>query len=117
MSLKIAGPLSVDGRDYELEEPRAAGFKGVVWRGRDRFGEAVAIKLAIHEDYLERSYLDEVKAVHKLQGSSAFTTFKDAGPVQFRFPDGSERRFIAFVEKWVDGPTLRERASAHAPRA
>src|ERR1039458_3921354 len=90
---------------YVVDRPAAAGFKGAVWRVIDRFGRHRAVKLAIEEDYQERSYLQEVSYIAKLDAYPHFASFIDAGIVEVAI-GGEPYRFVAFVEEWVEGCTL-----------
>ena len=57
--------LLVNGKTYTPEAPVAAGHKGAIWRARDEHGRQRALKLCIHHDYHERSYLQEVTGMSR----------------------------------------------------
>ena len=98
----------VDHNRFTPNHPVAAGYKGVVWKVTDRFGRARALKLAILEDYQDRSYLEEIQRTAKLEGHEVFARLEYAGTVTLDLPGHPGRTFIGFVEEWIDGVTLKE---------
>ena len=100
--------IFVDQNRYTPDHPVAAGYKGVVWKVTDRFGRARALKLAILEDYQDRSYLEEIQRTAKLEGHEVFARLENAGTVTLDVPGHTGRTFIGFVEEWIDGVTLEE---------
>jgi tRNA A-37 threonylcarbamoyl transferase component Bud32 len=102
-------PSEVRVRDtrYTLDSPIASGFKGVLWRAKDHFGRKRAMKLTISEDYEERSYLEEVGYAASLESYHQFASIYEAGIVEINVV-GSPRKFVAFVEEWVEGVTLEQ---------
>ena len=97
--------VKVSGKDYTLESYVAAGYKAVVWKGRDKWDIPVAIKFAITEDYMSRSYHQEAYKAKKLFGYPRFANFIDAQVVEL--PIGSNNnKFVCFVEEWINGNTL-----------
>lgn len=104
---RIPTEIKLNGRSYTVDRPVDAGFKGAVWKVRDKFSRPRAIKLAIHEDYSERSYLQEVGRASSLEPfREFFAGFDDAGPVDLDI-DGENTRFICFVEEWIEGESLK----------
>jgi len=101
-------PREIDIRSRKVypKEYKAEGFKGVVWRGTDEYGGDVAIKFTVFADYLEKSYLEEAKRARDLGTSDYFARFLDAGVVEIPWVDGRMRKFIVFVEQWINGTTL-----------
>jgi serine/threonine protein kinase len=100
-------PIKIDlrGRYFFPKEYKGEGLKGVVWKGLDEHDGDVAIKFTIHEDYLEKSYLEEAKRARNL-GDSYFARFIDSGIVNIDLPEKKPTKFIVFVEQWIDGCTL-----------
>ena len=98
--------ISVGQGTYTPDHPVAAGYKSAVWKVTDKFGRARALKLAILEDYRDRSYLEEVQRAVELERYPEFARLDDAGPVTLDVPQHTGRPFIAFVEEWIDGETL-----------
>src|SRR4051812_28894907 len=77
---RIPNQVVVNGKEYAVQRPVAAGFKGAIWKVADQFGRARAIKLAILEDYSDRSYLQEIGRAAELEPyKENFATFDDAG--------------------------------------
>lgn len=97
--------IEVSGKSYTLEMPKAAGFKGVVWKGRDELGIPVAIKFAIMADYEDRSYLQEANKAKQLRGYPRFAELIDADIVNLHLSYG-ETNFVCFIEEWIEGDTL-----------
>ena len=79
-----------------------------MWKVTDKFGRARALKLAILEDYQDRSYLEEVQRAAKLEGHEVFARLEYAGKVTLDVPGYSGSTFIGFVEEWINGRTLKE---------
>ena len=98
--------ITVGRETYTLESPAGFGFKGVVWKVANRFGRPRALKLAVLEDYQERSFLEEVQRALELESYDEFTRLIDADLVHLDAPSGQRLRFVGFVEDWVDGYTL-----------
>ena len=98
--------LVVGGRIYRPQEPVAGGFKGVVWKVIDEHGRLRAAKLAMYEDYKDRSFLQELFLAAKLEPYPQFARFVDAGIVELELGIEGKRRFVCFIEEWVDGLTL-----------
>jgi|LGOV01.1.fsa_nt_gb tRNA A-37 threonylcarbamoyl transferase component Bud32 len=105
-SKTVPGTLDVRGRKYYPKEYKAEGVKGVVWQGKDEYDQTVAIKFTIHEDYMDRSYLEEASRARNLSSSDYFARFLDAGITEIPWINGETRKFVIFVEDWVNGFTL-----------
>jgi hypothetical protein len=103
----IPCPVEIRGRKYYPEDPSGSGFKGVVWKGKDEWGNSVAIKFAVSEDYENRSFLQEISLANKLRGYPRFAQFVDAGIIEIKLPS-APRKFVCFIEEWIDGPTLKD---------
>src|SRR6185369_4219890 len=103
-------PESVDikGITYVLHTPIKAGYKGAVWKAVDDRGRDRAVKFAIYEDYVDRSFLSELYRAAKLENYPEFTRFIDAEHKKVNVGNYGELPFICFVEDWVDGLTLEE---------
>ena len=98
--------IEIEGKQYRLVEPISqAGYKSVLWKGVDNAGIEVAIKLATHDDYIERSYIDELQRASKLYRYEQFAKYFGAEPKKF---DGDKIKVIAFAEEWVEGVNLSD---------
>lgn len=102
--------ISIGGRKYYRKKlVSTKGHKGVVWKGiSERMNINVAIKFAIYEDYMNRSYLEEVSRASKFDGYQTFVQFVDADIKELSLPDIGKKKFVCFIEKWVDGRTLEQ---------
>ena len=98
--------IFVEQEQYAPDFPVDSGHKGAVWKVTDKFGRARALKLAILEDYQDRSYLEEVQRAAKLERHEEFARLMDAGTVMLDVPGHPRCTFIGFVEEWIDGDTL-----------
>jgi serine/threonine protein kinase len=105
--------IEVRAHEYFPRKPVTAGFKAAVWKVSDEHGRFRAAKLAIYADYEEKSFLQELSRAAKLEASPQFAKFIDAGPLDLSFPGVGTRRFICFIEEWIDGLTLEEFLSQH----
>ena len=97
--------VEVAKKRYRMHKPVAKGHKGVVWQVTDENSRLRALKLAVAEDYVERSYKEEISRAAKLEAYPEFATPIDAGPTRIKLPSG-EQKFIAFLETWIPGETL-----------
>ena len=104
----IPDPTVIKNHEYYPKEYAGAGYKGVVWRGKNELGVDVAIKFTISEDYMDRSFLQEASLASKLIGYPRFAQFIDVDLIDISLPNGSKRTFVCFIEEWVPGPTLEE---------
>lgn len=109
-SAEIMPPdIPVKGRKYYLKNPVSTeGHKGVLWKGIDEYNAPVGIKFAIYEDYMNRSYLEEVTRASKLRSYPIFAQFYDADIIELPLSDKPKRKFVCFVEEWIDGRTLEQ---------
>jgi hypothetical protein len=99
--------LLVKERQYTLISPVKAGYKGAIWKGKDEYARDRALKLAIHEDYDDRSYLSEIAHAAKLEKYEEFARIDGAGMVEIAI--GSESvKFVCFVEEWIQGQSLAD---------
>jgi len=104
---KIPREIELKGTKYYPQEFISSGYKAVVWKGVDEYGHQVAIKFTIYEDYINRSYLEEVTRAAKLKSYPQFASFYDAGLIEIPFDEG-KKKFVCFIEEWVDGLTLEK---------
>lgn len=99
--------ILVNAKEYIPEAPVDAGFKGAVWRVRDEFGRPRALKLCIHEDYHNRSYLQELVRASDLEPYPEFAHFVDAGLTKLDLAGFPTQTFVGFIEEWIEGLTLK----------
>ena len=66
------------------------------------------MKLCIHEDYQDRSYLQEFSRGSLLEPYQEFAKFVDAGLVDLSIGGIEKQTFVCFVEEWIDGLTLNK---------
>jgi serine/threonine protein kinase len=108
MSPKII-PKSMDfnGTKYYRCNEVSSGKKGVVWHFQDRLGKNYAIKIVSGEEYQERSYEEEAKLRIEFcdEYPEFFSTFYDVGVIKIK---GFSQPFVFFIEKWIEGLTLKE---------
>lgn len=114
-SAAMPSEVTVNGKQYTLDEPVAAGFKGAVWRVIDEFGRKRALKLCIHDDYADRSYLQESSRAAYLEPYREFAHFIDAGLANVVVGSDPAQTFVCFVEEWVDGLTLKQFVTQQSP--
>ena len=98
--------VQVNDKSYTPEEPVKAGYKGVLWRVRDEFARPRALKLCLYDDYIDRSYMQEMTRASELEPYQEFALFVDAGLTQLNVPPFSQQKFVCFVEEWIEGLTL-----------
>src|SRR5438046_3838159 len=104
----LPAELVIKGHVYRPQEPIKAGFKGAVWKVADEHGRLRAAKLAIYEDYENRSFLKELFLAAKLESYPQFARFVDAGILDITLPGLGSNRFVCFVEEWIEGLTLSD---------
>ena len=102
----LPSSVCVNGKTYTPEEPIEAGFKGVVWRACDEFARPRALKLCIYDDYMDRSYLQELSRAAALDQYREFARFVDAGLTNLSLGSLPKQTFVVFIEEWIDGLTL-----------
>ena len=98
--------IVVGQEKYVPEIPVASGFKSAVWKVIDKFGRHRALKLAIIEDYRDRSFLEEAQRAAPLEQYEQFARLIDADLVKMDVPGCPGRPFVGFVEEWIEGFTL-----------
>jgi hypothetical protein len=96
----------LNNRQYTVERPVGAGFKGVVWKVIDSFAMSWALKLCTPADYESRSYMQEVSRASKLRPYPQFAQINDAGIVVIELGNSTCLSFVVFLEEWVEGTTL-----------
>ena len=105
---QMPAKIKVGHEEYTLDRPAGWGFKSVVWKATNRYGRPRALKLAISEDYQERSFLEEVQRALELEPYDVFARLNHADIVDLKVPEDQRLRFVGFVEDWIDGYTLQE---------
>lgn len=100
--------LDVNGKTYVPDKPVASGYKSAVWKVRDEHGRLRAMKLSIYEDYVVRSYLQELSRAAELEPYREFAHFIDAGIKQIKIGPLPSQKFVIFIEEWIEGLTLYE---------
>jgi serine/threonine protein kinase len=90
--------------EYQLCELRGHGMKGVVWRGTDDLGNAVAIKFIPAAEYLTRSLIDEMSEASRLSGD-LFAELRFFGDAQLG-DLGIHESYKCIVTEWIDGKSL-----------
>ena len=93
----------LNNRQYTVERPVGAGFKGVVWKVIDSFGMSWALKLCTPADYESRSYMQEVSRASKLRPYPQFAQINDAGIVVIELGNSTCLSFVVFLEEWEIG--------------
>jgi serine/threonine protein kinase len=104
----LPGRITVKAQDYFPKATVKAAFKAAVWKVLDEHGRARAAKLAIYEDYEDRSFLQELYRAAKLERFPQFAKFIGAGLIELSFPEVGKKRFVCIIEEWIDGLTLEE---------
>lgn len=107
MSDELTTPIEIHGRKYYPDEVAASGSTAVVWKGRDELGSPIAIKFTVAKEYERRPLLQEIALAAKLRGYPRFAQFIDATIIE-RPSSKGPRKFVCFIEEWIDGPTLRK---------
>jgi hypothetical protein len=100
--------IHIKGERYVPKKPVAAGYKGAVWQVTDEYGRPRAVKLAIYNDYEDRSFLQELSRAALLDPYPSFAKFVAADIVDIELHDLGQTRFVCFVEEWIDGYPLTE---------
>lgn len=107
----VPDQVEIDGHVYSVLRTVAAGYKGAVWKVKDKHNRPRALKLCIKEDYIgaNRTYSDEVYWADIISSSSPlFARLENASEGRVQFKNGFEEEFICFVEEWIAGETLSE---------
>ncbi len=99
--------VNLNGRTYTPVETIGSGFKAVVWRAVDERARDRALKLALYDDYRERSYESELSRAAKLEAHPVFARLEDAGRTQIALSSG-DFDCVMFVEEYVPGMSLRD---------
>ncbi len=105
--------LSVGGSVFIPQKAVAAGHKAAVWQVVDQYGRLRAAKLAVYDDYRDRSFLQELSRAAKLEPYPEFAKFVAADVVDLSLEGLGERRFVCFIEEWIDGLTLEQFLANH----
>ena len=98
--------IKVNGRAYVPQRPIAAGFKGAVWKVTDHLSRFRAAKLALYDDYEDRSFLKEIALAAKLEPYPEFARFDDADVIEVDLQTAGRHKFVCFIEEWIDGTPL-----------
>src|SRR4051794_14550074 len=104
---KLPHELIIGDRKYFPNAPVKAGFKGAIWRAKDEYARDRALKLAIREDYDDRSYLSELALAAKLERYEEFARIDHGGMTKLSI-SGTEIPFVCFVEEWINGDSLAD---------
>ena len=95
---------------YRKEFISSKGFKSVVWKGVDEYGDPpLAIKFVTYEDYIDRPYLKEATMYAALRNyPESFAYFHDAGIIELPLHNGEKNKLICFIEEFIVGKTLEQ---------
>jgi len=105
--------INVRNQSYTPRETIAAGYKGAVWKVTDEYGRWRAAKLALFADYEDRSFLTEFSLAAKLEPYPQFAKFDHADIIDVSLPQLGERKFVCFIEEWINGWSLRDFLTKH----
>lgn len=112
--LKKNSEIKLKNRTYVLQEIIGDGFKSVVWKAVDDYGTLRAVKLAVLDDYKDRSYLSEAYLAKKLdQFSDLFAEFIDVDQIDLQISEDNKYTFVIFISKFIRGMNLREYLDKH----
>ena len=99
--------IDLGARRYWPQAVAGSGYKGVVWKVKNDNGRTRAVKFAMYEDYVDRSFKSEVQRAAQLEGfPDLFPRLEDAGLYKLRLRPAADFSCVYFVEEWVDGDTL-----------
>jgi energy-coupling factor transporter ATP-binding protein EcfA2 len=104
----LPSELTIKGIRYALKTPVAAGHKAVVWKAVDEYGRPRAVKFAIYEDYVDRSFLSELALAAQLETYDEFAKFIAADILDLELPLLDKKKFVCFIESWISGFTLED---------
>jgi len=113
LSSSIPIEITVKGKKYYPKKYISSGYKSVVWQGVDEHGTPVAVKFAIYEDYMNRSFLEEWNRADKLKHYPHFAQLENADIIEISFSKSERRKFICFIEEWIEGLTVDKFISKH----
>jgi serine/threonine protein kinase len=100
--------IEIKGRNYYLRELISdKGKKSVVWKVSDDYNNLFALKLATFEDYVDRSFEEEMIKAAKVNGYNQFARIDAAIIKEFNF-NRKKVKCVAFLEEWVDGIDLEQ---------
>jgi hypothetical protein len=98
--------ITVDGKEYYFRNVVSLeGKKSVVWKVVDKYNNVFALKLATYEDYIDRSFEEEMIKAAKINGYSQFARIEGAEVKLFSHKKKAVK-CVAFLEEWIDGTTL-----------
>jgi hypothetical protein len=98
--------VTVDGKEYYLRNVVSTeGKKSVVWKVVDKYNNVFALKLATYDDYIDRSFEEEMIKAARINGYSQFARIEGAEVKLFKYK-GKNIKCVAFLEEWIEGKTL-----------
>lgn len=104
---QLPDTITLGGRTYWPQGVAGAGFKAVVWKVRNENARLRAIKFAMYEDYIDRSFKSEVERAAQLEDfPELFPKLEDAALEEIPLANSEPFKCVYFIEEWVDGDTL-----------
>jgi len=78
-----------------------------VWKVKNENTRLRAVKFAMYDDYLDRSFKSEVERAAELEDfPELFPKLEDAGIESIPIAEDDPFKCVYFIEEWVDGDTL-----------
>lgn len=95
--------LIIDGRKYYLKHLQSTeGKKSVVWKVVDKNNNPFALKLATYEDYVDKSFDEELMKASKINGYPQFARI-EGGELKLFKNKNKQIKCVAFLEEWIEG--------------
>jgi serine/threonine protein kinase len=103
----LPSALTIKNHRYELvgDAIIGQGLYSVVWKARDEYDRARAIKICPKQSYPHTNPLAEASRASLLESCETFATFVDVDTISLTI-ESHPQDFICFVEHFVNGVTL-----------
>jgi Protein tyrosine and serine/threonine kinase len=110
----LPSQIVLDGHRYWPDRPAGFGFKSVVWKVKNEVGRPRAVKFAVYEDFLARSFDEERSYAARLEDHQRWFARIDAsGRTSLQVAGDAALDCVFFVQEWVEGESLADFLRQH----
>ena len=100
--------IEIDRKEYYPKDIISTkGRKSVVWQVSDKYNNRYALKLATYEDYIDRSFQEEMLKASKVNTYKHFARIEGA-EIKIININKKDIKCIAFIEEYIKGVCLND---------
>ena len=100
--------ITLNNKQFYLKKVISVeGFKSVVWQATDKYNNTYALKFATFEDYVDRSFEEEMIKASKINRYTQFARIESAAIKEFKH-NRKIIKCVVFSEEWIEGVNIEK---------